>query len=75
MFLSLLLLLQAAPVETAQPAPEKPREKVVCRRIAETGSLIGGKRVCMTPADWQQQERDARDSIDRFHQSSVAPGK
>lgn len=41
---------QAAPA-TAQATPD-PLEKVVCRRLTQVGSLVQGKRVCMTRREW-----------------------
>ena len=35
-------------------------DKVVCKYQTPAGSRLGGKRVCMTQADWKAQEQDAR---------------
>ncbi len=43
------------------PASENPMDKVECRRMQETGSLLGGKRVCMTRQEWLNAARDARE--------------
>ena len=33
-------------------------DRVVCRRMqADTGSMIGSRRVCMTKRDWREYER------------------
>ena len=64
MLLTMLLLLQATAPEAGQPAPEKAREKVICRSIEETGSRISSKRVCMTAAQWRQAQHDARNAVE-----------
>ncbi len=66
-----LALTQAAAADPAPPptaattvAPAtvkaNPDEKVVCKYQTPAGSRLGGKRVCMTQADWKAQELDAR---------------
>ena len=49
------LALPAAAQSASDPTPgaaaEKPKaEKQVCRRMEETGSIMGGKRICHTSA-------------------------
>jgi hypothetical protein len=53
------------------PAPAKPTasgkdpsQQVICRNQEEIGSRLGGKRVCMTKAQWAQQAQDSRDAVD-----------
>jgi hypothetical protein len=35
-------------------------EKVVCKYETPVGSRLGGRRVCMTQAEWKAQEQDSR---------------
>ena len=46
---------------------------IKCRRIAETGSLIGAKRVCRTNEQWQvaanSANRETRDMIEGMARS------
>ena len=45
------------PGSTAGGTPSED-DRVVCRRIqADTGSMIGSRRVCMTKRDWREYER------------------
>ncbi len=37
---------------------------IVCFREEETGSRLGGKRVCMTRAQYIQRARDAQNALD-----------
>jgi hypothetical protein len=65
-----LLLIGTASAAMAAPPPrdaaEKatdPRDKIVCKRFLETGSLVKGQRICKTKAEWQA-DRDAARQID-----------
>jgi hypothetical protein len=47
---------------TAAPTTATPDDnRLVCRREAMTGSLVGGRRVCRTAAQWREQARIARE--------------
>jgi hypothetical protein len=72
------LLLLAAPLaaQEAAPAPAK-KEKKICRSVAATGSILGGKRQCHTKAEWDaisDQARLARDKRERDMQDGSAGG-
>jgi hypothetical protein len=62
------VLMLSVPMAAQTPkrdAPEKTtdsRDKVICKRFAETGSLVGQKRICKPKAEW---ERD-RDNLRQF---------
>ena len=69
----LLAVLAFAMPATAQEAPaakagaqEAKPEKMICRRFATTGSIMGGKRVCHTKSEWSRIDgvnaREQRDS-------------
>jgi hypothetical protein len=49
-FLTLAMMADAATAQAAPPA--NPLDKVICRRILETGSLVKGKRICLTRREW-----------------------
>ena len=44
----------------AQPVDTDPMHKVECRRMEETGTRLGAKRVCMTREEWAAVARQAR---------------
>lgn len=44
----------------AAPAPET-TEKLICRKQVETGSLVKGKRTCMTRSEWAKVADAARE--------------
>lgn len=64
------MLVLSAPAAAERPkrdAPEQTtdsRDKVICKRFADTGSLVSSKRICKTKADWQR-ERDALREVGR----------
>lgn len=63
-FVSLVALLALSAPAIAQEAPaaaSKPKEeKKICRMVDATGSILGGKRVCHTKAEWAQIAEQAR---------------
>jgi hypothetical protein len=38
--------------------------EMVCKRIEETGTRLGGEKVCMTRFEWDEKSREARDQLD-----------
>lgn len=73
--LTAVLLLGSAPAfADPQAAPPKPAkgspEEVVCHREVNTGSLIPGKRTCMTRAQWQAQAEAAQAEAERNEEHS-----
>ena len=58
--LTLAMLANAAVAAVPAPA-EDPLNKIVCRRILETGSLVKGERVCLTRREWALASEKGRD--------------
>jgi hypothetical protein len=58
---SLALVAVAALAETATP-PVNPAEKErrICRRIENPGTLAGSRRVCLTRAEWERSAEEHR---------------
>jgi hypothetical protein len=50
---------QAASATTSESSDNGAKVKKVCRTEFATGSRLGGKRVCMTKQEWDQQSEDA----------------
>jgi hypothetical protein len=46
-------------------------DKVICKRFAQTGSLVASKRVCKTKRDWERE----RDAIRDASNISSCPGQ
>ena len=60
-----LMLAAAAPALSA-PANDGPerasdkRDKVICKRFEETGSLVKGYRTCKTKWEWERERENLR---------------
>lgn len=54
----------AAADGTAPTASTDKGSKMICREVDETGSRLGGKRVCMTRDQWEEQKRAARSTVE-----------
>ena len=71
LYLYLLQTAATAPAttQTATIAPDD--AKIVCRTINETGSRIGGKRVCMSKREWRRMHDQAKETTSFYqdHQS------
>jgi hypothetical protein len=55
--------------QTADSAAAKPKkEKKVCRRLEQTGSILGGRPICHTKSEWaaidEANGRDADRTLD-----------
>jgi hypothetical protein len=72
-FVPLFALLALAAPALAQETPgngtaaeAKATEKMVCRRYSTTGTIMGGKKVCHTKAEWARLDgltgREHRDT-------------
>lgn len=69
--LGLSLLVVPAVVTAADEPAAKSRtqakddpNRLICRRMEDTGRLAGGRRVCLTRADWDRlAERSRNDSM------------
>jgi hypothetical protein len=48
--------------------PPATADRIVCRTVAETGSRLGGTRVCHRQSEWEQQRR--QNQADADHQTS-----
>lgn len=64
-FLASALLVAQAPGAAPRNAGESatdPQDKVICKRFAETGSLVGSYRVCKTKREWERERDNIRAS-------------
>ena len=53
----------AAKINTKTQAKDDPN-RLICRRMEDTGRLAGGRRVCYTKADWDRlAERTRNESM------------
>lgn len=47
--------------------------KVVCEKQEKIGTRLGGKKVCMTVAEWQARQAADRDQMERIQSGARAP--
>ena len=80
--LSLLFLAAAAPSvaaaqtsqpsQTSQTAQSNANERRVCRNnMDDTGTILGGRRICRTVSEWRRLEDQARDEMDRRRNGTI----
>jgi hypothetical protein len=69
-FLGKDAIVPAAAVASAQPGAVKGADQTetVCQKVEILGSRLSTKSVCMTRAQWAQQKKDDRDSVERAQQ-------
>jgi hypothetical protein len=75
----LLLFLALATADgsaaTGIDAPEKSadaRDKMICKKFLETGSLVKGVRVCKTKADWERGRDNVRAGFNASQSCALA---
>jgi hypothetical protein len=64
-------IAQAPSAGTAPPAAkaEDPNKKI-CERVEETGTRLGGRRVCKTKAEWAAERAESRRELERAQQNA-----
>ena len=67
--------VHAAPSEpsTENKDAADPNKKI-CRSMGETGSRLKVQKVCMTKAEWDDQRRQQRMSIEHGQTAACVPG-
>lgn len=55
---------QPAAVNPGVQSAEAANDRVICERIQETGSRLGGKRVCKTAREWAEQRQRDREAAE-----------
>jgi len=58
---------QAAPTKNTDPS------RIICEKQQETGSRLNSKKICMTAAQWEEQRRRDRESLQDAQQRSLEP--
>ena len=63
----------AAPTAASPKADGKKSDldRVVCKAEDTTGSRLNAKKVCLTVAQWQDYENDAKDQTRRIQQTGL----
>ena len=66
-------LAQEQPTTAAPTSKAKDPNRIICERIKDTSSRIGGKKVCMSAAQWEEQRRRDRQYVEDAQQRSLEP--
>lgn len=74
-FMAAFALLSAGPV-LAHPEDKVSTQagnpdKIVCKRIVDTGSLVRGSRTCKTRAAWDSEAQAARRQVQEMQDGSL----
>lgn len=63
-----MLAMTAGAAAQQAPAPATAKAKLVCKRMAETGSLVAKKKECRTRQEWErlaeEEGRGGRDLVE-----------
>ena len=46
--------------------------RMICERVEEIGTRLGGKRVCLTAAQWEAQRQQTRSTLDESRSRAIA---
>jgi len=70
------LIGSATPVlaDGAKPRAKADPDKVICEDQPILGSRLGGKRICLTRAQWDDKYRQERQMIERSQVNSCQKG-
>lgn len=72
MLIALSALVIAAPaVAAGESAKSEDKSKPICKTYKETGSRLGGKKICMTEAQWEEHRQTTKADIDRAQTQQV----
>lgn len=68
-------VLQAVAAMPATPVAAAPTDesKIVCKTVLPTGSRLGGKRVCMTKAEWRRMNKEGEEATRAIQDSYSKP--
>jgi invasion protein IalB len=80
--LSMIALAAPAAAQTnVQPqqaasaaSKDKDPNRIICERQEEIGSRLGGKKVCKTAAQWDEERQQEREALDKFQRQNTSTG-
>ena len=64
---------QAKPAPAAGAKAGDPN-KIICERQEEIGSRLGGKKVCKTAAQWDEDRRHQRETLEGVQRQATSTG-
>jgi len=70
---------QTAPADPATGQSSTPKAKdpnrMICEKVEEIGTRLGGRKVCRTSAEWDAARRAAKGQVDDWQRQLTSPGK
>jgi hypothetical protein len=60
--------------QQAAPAAKGDPNRIICERQEEIGTRLGGKKVCKTKAQWDEERLQERQALDKFQQQNRGTG-
>ena len=72
-FAFLALAVAAAGAAEARGDRKYDPKQIICVKAKETGSRLGGKKICMTAAEWKDHRDQVRDEINERQIRQVNP--
>ena len=62
---------------TGQPTTTKAKDpdRMICEKVEEIGTRLGGRKVCRTSAEWDAARRAAKGQVDDWQRNLTTPGK
>ena len=64
----------AAAQQPAPTAKAKDPDRIICERQEEIGSRLGGKKICKTAAQWDEERQQERDALEKFQRQNTSTG-
>jgi hypothetical protein len=65
---------ETAPPATTTATANTDEDPVVCKRVAETGSRLGKKKICKPKSEWEKRSKSDQDALRTIQQKGVQPG-
>jgi invasion protein IalB len=63
-----------APTAPAPVAKAKDPNRIICEKQEEIGSRLGGKKVCKTAAQWEEERAQHRETIEDVQRHNTSTG-
>jgi hypothetical protein len=70
-FAWMAIVLLAGTNTAAAPHRGKDPNDIICKELPMSGSMLDQKRVCMTRLQWEDRQRDTRETIERAQTQQV----
>ena len=71
LFARIAVALLAGPAAAAAPHQSKSPNDVICREMPMSGSRLDLKRVCMTRLQWEDRQRETRQTIEKAQTQQI----